>query len=388
MSNESLVRDNLMLKKNQISKQWIQLWDAPIPFPICEFHQVHQTQACGTTCPKLLLIHYSLHNWDRLGNGIPPTVCLHGLNGSKLLFAEFVTVAETYYPHIPLVTVDLLGHGLSSCPTNRKYNLDLFVDQLDTLFSAIGLETTQVTLLGFSLGGAVAVGFADRHPELIVKLILISPAGFIPFQKKAKKKLVPKDEKKDTEHIPRDPCRISENGGRLSISSQDSSSSTSSMAEEFHGISPHVKLIKWVPACILNPIAKLIFRVAFQNRGELVGEHQVQMNRLVWQSFAKKGTVEATMSIVKNFPLFNMGKVYERVKASVVGQSVPVLLIWGDQDRVNPFNQCSAKVQSYFKNSFILKIEGAGHVVIGEQPSLIISSMISFLQAPEDFSFT
>jgi len=120
---------------------------------------------------------------------------------------------------------------------------------------------------------------------------------------------------------------------------------------------------------------------------EVAQEHRLQMDRLMWQSFVKKGTIEATMSIVKNFPLFNMEKDYVCVGDSLVGKDRPVLLIWGEQDQVNPLKKTAKKIQSFFKNSMLVCVPDAGHVVLNEQPSVVISSIISFLQCPEGFRF-
>jgi pimeloyl-ACP methyl ester carboxylesterase len=89
------------------------------------------------------------------------------------------------------------------------------------------------------------------------------------------------------------------------------------------------------------------------------------------------------MSIVKNFPLFNMEKEYNTVGQSIVGQERPVLLIWGTNDRVNPLKKSSRKIQKYFHNSFLLSVPDAGHVVLNEQPTIVISSIVSFLQQPD-----
>jgi pimeloyl-ACP methyl ester carboxylesterase len=359
-TKESLLKSTLN-KRSKVPSEFHALFDkATIPFPSFEFALLGKRE----------LTHYSLHNWDLVSNLTPPTICLHGLNGSRLLFSDLVSVVERHYPHIPLLVIDLYGHGLSSCPS-KKYNLDLFVTQIEKLLKYLDVApTSMVNIIGFSLGGAVAVGFARKFPRRIEKLVLIAPAGFVPIA-----------------------------ASKQPASSSDilGSDDGSTPAPGLGGISSQVKLVKWIPAFILTPIMKSIFKKHFATAPQLElpagvpdhikREHGAQMERLMWQSFIKKGTFSATISIVKHFPLFNMEKEYTAVLNSVVGQERPVLLIWGDEDRVSPLWYSGEKVRKYFRNSFLLKVEDAGHVVLAEQPSIVFSSILSFLQSPSDFRF-
>ena len=343
-------------KRSKVPKQFLEMYDkGAIPFPVCEFVVLEKND----------LVHYSVHHWDKLQDATP-TICLHGLNGSRLLFSDLLAVIDKHYPTLPFLAIDLFGHGLSSCP-GRKYDAKFFVDQVDRLLTHLGIpKGRKINILGFSLGGAIAVAFARHFPERIERLALISPAGFVPIANKRKspKQAAPEVDGDEEEHVP--------------------------------GIPSNVKLVKWVPSFILSPLMRMMFKSAFSHpQPELPAdvplhvreEHKVQMDRLVWQSFVKKGTFDATISIVKHFPLFNMEKDYAAVRDSVVGKERPVLLIWGAQDRVNPLNLCGDRIKSFFKNSFLLKVDDAGHVVLNEQPTVVISSILSFLQSPPDFPF-
>jgi pimeloyl-ACP methyl ester carboxylesterase len=225
----------------------------------------------------------------------------------------------------------------------------------------------------------VAVGFAKKFPDRIEKLVLISPAGFVPFasSKKTKSASRPVSPSIDQETEGEE----AQNNGSAGLG----------------GISSHVKLVKWIPTFILSPIMRSMFKSALTKPPELElppnlpdhikEEHRLQTERLIWQSFVKRGTFNATISIVKNFPLFKMDKEYEAVGNTVVGTERPVLLIWGEEDRVSPLWYSGEKVKGFFKNSFLLKVEEAGHVVLAEQPTIVISSILSFLQSPSDFKF-
>lgn len=103
-------------------------------------------------------------------------IFLHGAGGGasgysnfKGNFAEFA--AAGYRAILP----DMLGFGLSSKPDVPMYDLDFFVDGLKRFVDTLGLKN--VTLLGNSLGGAIALGHALAHPGDVVRLILMAPAA-------------------------------------------------------------------------------------------------------------------------------------------------------------------------------------------------------------------
>ncbi|KAF4655623.1 hypothetical protein FOL46_008185 [Perkinsus olseni] len=103
-------------------------------------------------------------------------VCLHGLNGSKMLYAD---LAQVLSRSRMVLTYDMYGHGLSNappvahcrgvdkcccCKQRAAYDLDFFVDQLYFLMEHLKLIDRELTisLIGFSFGGAVAISFADK----------------------------------------------------------------------------------------------------------------------------------------------------------------------------------------------------------------------------------
>lgn len=101
---------------------------------------------------------------ERQGAG-PPLVLLHGWAMHGGLFAPLLpTLAQRHRVEV----VDLPGHG-HSAPV-APYTLDTVVD---AIAGAIDPDAP-VTLLGWSLGGTVALRFAERHPRRVARLILVS----------------------------------------------------------------------------------------------------------------------------------------------------------------------------------------------------------------------
>ena len=103
-------------------------------------------------------------------------IFLHGAGGGASGYSNFkgnypVFAEAGYRTLVP----DLLGYGLSSKPDLPQYDLDLFIAGIKGLVDGLGLQ--RVTLLGNSLGGAVALGYALAYPEDVARLILMAPGG-------------------------------------------------------------------------------------------------------------------------------------------------------------------------------------------------------------------
>jgi pimeloyl-ACP methyl ester carboxylesterase len=105
-------------------------------------------------------------HWVGGGRG-PAVVFLHGLGG----FAESwrPTMAALAGRHTVLA-LDLPGFGRSAKPHGR-YDLEFFAAAVDGFLDALGIPPA--TLVGHSLGGAVAVAFALRRPARVERLALI-----------------------------------------------------------------------------------------------------------------------------------------------------------------------------------------------------------------------
>lgn len=120
--------------------------------------------------PNGLRLHY-------LDEGTGPVVLwLHGSGPGASGFSNFKGNYPTFvaagYRNILL---DLPGFGRSDKPEDVQYNLDFFVDCVSAFLDGIGVS--RCTLLGNSLGGAIALGLALRRPHLVEKLILLAPGG-------------------------------------------------------------------------------------------------------------------------------------------------------------------------------------------------------------------
>jgi pimeloyl-ACP methyl ester carboxylesterase len=108
-------------------------------------------------------------------------VLVMGYGGSLRIWpATFVNkLAQTF----KVITYDNRGTGLSIVPENpEEYTIKLMADDLDEVIKALDIK--QHHLLGYSMGGCIALQYAHDHQELVKSLFLISStAGGVLYAK-------------------------------------------------------------------------------------------------------------------------------------------------------------------------------------------------------------
>lgn len=104
----------------------------------------------------------------------PAIVMLHGTGGHWESYCRNIGVfAEDFH----CIAFDMLGHGYTTKP-DVDYEIPLYADHVTSLMSELGIE--QATLIGVSLGAWIAGAIAARKPDLVNRLILLTPTGLFP----------------------------------------------------------------------------------------------------------------------------------------------------------------------------------------------------------------
>jgi pimeloyl-ACP methyl ester carboxylesterase len=109
-----------------------------------------------------LELYYELH-----GNG-QPLVLLHGGLGAIEMFGSLLPSLAAIRQ---VVAVDLEGHGRTG-GIDRPLSFELMAEDIAALIDHLALERADI--LGYSLGGSIALQVALRHPNRVAKLILVS----------------------------------------------------------------------------------------------------------------------------------------------------------------------------------------------------------------------
>lgn len=107
------------------------------------------------------------------GRETPPILLLHGFDSSVL---EFRRLQPLLANHCSTWAVDLLGFGFTDRPLKTPFTPEAIKTHLYYTWKTLIGEP--ITLVGASMGGAVAIDFALTYPQVVQNLVLIDSAGF------------------------------------------------------------------------------------------------------------------------------------------------------------------------------------------------------------------
>jgi 4,5:9,10-diseco-3-hydroxy-5,9,17-trioxoandrosta-1(10),2-diene-4-oate hydrolase len=117
---------------------------------------------------------YKIHYLDE-GEG-EVVVFLHGsgpgASGHSNFKGNYPFLVEAGYR---CIVPDHIGYGFSDKPDDVDHPLSFFVECIKQTLDCAGVD--KCTLVGNSLGGAIAFGLALDYPQLVEKLILMAPGG-------------------------------------------------------------------------------------------------------------------------------------------------------------------------------------------------------------------
>ncbi|MBC7425377.1 MAG: alpha/beta hydrolase [Bacteroidia bacterium] len=221
------------------------------------------------------------------------------------------------------IAYDRRGFGCSDKPWSG-YDYDTLASDLNDVIN--GLNLTDVTLVGFSMGGGEVARYLSKYGDSkISKIVLIS--SVLPFMLKTV----------DNEMgIPQ---------------------------EMFDGIEKEIK--KDRPA-FLATFGKMFFGVNMVS-------HPVSADLLDWaHCLCLKSTQKATIDCMRSFSETDFRKDCENI-------NVPTLIIHGDSDKTVPIEISSEKTVKLIKNSTLIIYEGEPHGIFVTQKERLNQDLIDFI---------
>ena len=232
----------------------------------------------------------------------PVAVCVHGLTTPSVVWGP---VAEGLGKMGYRVLVyDLYGRGFSDRPKGDQDSA-FFTRQLDELLADQGVEE-KITLLGYSMGGAIAAGFAGQRTERICQLVLLAPAGM----------------GHDLGPVANLAINYENFGRWLMLGFYPKSLRRATEAE------------RDLPSAVPNMV-----------------NLQIAETRL-------KGFAPAVLSSLRGI----MDEYLEPAHRAIAAADVPVLVVWGETDEIIPLS-CKDTLTEWNPNARHAVIDGAGHTL-------------------------
>lgn len=247
-----------------------------------------------------------------------PLLLLHGFTGSTETWKPFFSD----WKQRKLVMVDIIGHGQTDCPDEvERYDIKNVAADLDELLGQLNIDKTHV--LGYSMGGRLALTFAIRYPHRVKTLILESSSpGF-------------KTEEERRARIRSDEALAWE--------------------IEQYGVAAFIE--KWEQLPLF----------ATQKRLPKEIQEQIRAERL---SHSAKGLANS----LRGMGTGRQPSWWEHLKQVFI----PTLLFCGEWDE--KFVQIALAMKEKLPNSYILKIPCAGHAIHVEQREIFAKIVNEFIE--------
>jgi pimeloyl-ACP methyl ester carboxylesterase len=257
-----------------------------------------------------------------VGKG-PPVMLIHGFGGSMWQWEHQQTALSTKFR---VITPDLVGAGLSDKP-EINYRPDQLLAFLVGFMDA--LQIARADVVGNSMGAGLAIGMALNHPTRVSNLVLID--GF--------------------------PAHVMDH----------LTSPTLRRALETSAPSWVVSLGNWLFGWTMT---ESILREFIYDPALITPAVLDRSNR----NRQRPGQFRPLLTVGKNLPIWEeqfaprLGKITQRT-----------LIVWGEEDHVFPI-QVGETLNQTISGSILLRIPQAGHIPQWEQPDLVNSELMRFLQ--------
>lgn len=105
-------------------------------------------------------------------------VLLHGYLENMLVWEDFIPLL---YKSVRVVTIDIPGHGISQVK-GEVHTMEYLADTLASALDTLGIE--HATVVGHSMGGYVALAFAERHKERTDGIVLLHSTPYADSEEK------------------------------------------------------------------------------------------------------------------------------------------------------------------------------------------------------------
>lgn len=116
-----------------------------------------------------IVVNQKSYHVEVYGKG-EPVVLLHGFTGSTQTWDQILPLLQN---NCQCILVDIIGHGKTDAPTySYLYEMESVGNDIISILDKLLISKT--ALVGYSMGGRLALSIAVNHPDRISKLVLES----------------------------------------------------------------------------------------------------------------------------------------------------------------------------------------------------------------------
>jgi pimeloyl-ACP methyl ester carboxylesterase len=263
-----------------------------------------------------------VHRSGTASTGAPPVVLVHGWMLSHYGWRK--VIPRLAAAGLDVIAPDLPGFGESDRPDTSAYRYDA-IGYCDTLLALLdALELPRVQLVGASLGGAVSLVTAARHPDRVERLALVDPLVY--------RTTLPPEAR--LMHLPF--------AGRFLFRTAMSRTTIAYLMRREIYNDPAVVTPEWVD--------------------------------YVWERVQRPGGVEAAHACL------TFAHDPDQVTRSTRAVRAPTMIVWGEDDRLFP-SAFARRLQEEITGSAVRIIPGCGHAPAEERPADLAGILAPFLAA-------
>lgn len=253
-----------------------------------------------------------------------PIVALHGNPTWSFYYRELV---KAFKDTNRVVVPDHVGCGLSDKPQNYPYCLQTHIDNFAALVEKLQLEP--FTMVVHDWGGAIGMGYAVRHPEMVKRILFMNTAAY-------RSKLMPQ---------------------------------TIRLAR-----------VKWLGSLLVRGLNAFVL-------GALVVGSQTPMGPYVWNGYMSPynswNNRVGVLRFVQDIPMTNAHPTYQ-VLASIEEElpklaEKPMSFVWGAKDHVFT-TKFLKRWQSIYPQASVTRLDNAGHLVMEDASVVVIQALQELLK--------
>jgi non-heme chloroperoxidase len=260
-------------------------------------------------------VHIFVQDLDP-GDGSHPVVFLHGWPANHKMFEYQFNMLPQY--GFRCIGIDLRGFGRSDKPWNG-YSYDRLADDLYAVLETMQLE--HVTLVGFSVGGAISIRYMARHGgRRIGRLALVDAAAPVFTKRSDYPYGLPVDQVND-------------------------------LIRQTYKDRPQM----------LNGFGRMFF-----NRN--IGPNLLEWFQSLGLEAASHATIQCLVSLRDEDLRNDLGQIH-----------VPTAIFHGVHDMIVPFQSAQA-LQHGIKGSFLLPFHNSGHGVVIDEMDAFNTALLRFLK--------